>query len=73
MTGEPGRPPEDRLKRQQEIYLAVAPLIEEHGARRLTTLRQAAPAAQMSLGACSSTFPTKGISSCRRSDQRFTA
>lgn len=36
MTGKPGRPPEDRLKRQQEIYLAVAPLIEEYGARRLT-------------------------------------
>jgi AcrR family transcriptional regulator len=58
MTGKPGRPPEDRLKRQQEIYLAVAPLIEEYGARRLT-LRHAARAAQMSLGGLQHYFPTK--------------
>jgi AcrR family transcriptional regulator len=58
MTGKLGRPPEDRLKRQQEIYLAVAPLIEEYGARRLT-LRQAARAAQMSLGGLQHYFPTK--------------
>lgn len=58
MTGKPGRPPEDRLKRQQEIYLAVAPLIEEYGARRLT-LRQAARAAQMSLGGLQHYFPAK--------------
>lgn len=58
MTGKPGRPPEDRLKRQQEIYLAVAPLIEEYGARRLT-MRQAARAARMSLGGLQHYFPTK--------------
>lgn len=58
MTGKPGRPPEDRLKRQQEIYHAVAPLIEQYGARRLT-MRQAARAAQTSLGGLQHYFPTK--------------
>jgi hypothetical protein len=46
---KPGRPPEDRLKRQYEIFLAVAPLIERYGAKRLT-MRQAARAAHLSLG-----------------------
>jgi DNA-binding transcriptional regulator YbjK len=58
MSGKPGRPPEDRLKRQHEIYLAVAPLIERHGAKRLT-MRQAARAAHLSLGGLYHYFPTK--------------
>jgi hypothetical protein len=32
--GKPGRPPEDRLARQREIYEAVVPLICRDGARR---------------------------------------
>jgi hypothetical protein len=47
MSGKPGRPPEDRLRRQHEIFLAVAPLIERYGARRLT-MRQAARATHLS-------------------------
>jgi AcrR family transcriptional regulator len=58
MSGKPGRPPEDRLKRQHEIFLAVAPLIERHGAKRLT-MRQAARAAHLSLGGLYHYFPTK--------------
>jgi AcrR family transcriptional regulator len=58
MSGKPGRPPEDRLGRQHEIYLAVAPLIERHGAKRLT-MRQAARAAHLSLGGLYHYFPTK--------------
>jgi AcrR family transcriptional regulator len=58
MSGKPGRPPEDRLRRQQEIFLAVAPLIERYGARRLT-MRQAARAAHLSLGGLYHYFPTK--------------
>jgi len=59
MSGKPGRPPEDRLKRQHEIFLAVAPLIERYGAKRLT-MRQAARAAHLSLGGLYHYFPTKG-------------
>ena len=55
---KPGRPPEDRLKRQYEIFLAVAPLIERYGAKRLT-MRQAARAAHLSLGGLYHYFPTK--------------
>jgi AcrR family transcriptional regulator len=58
MSGKPGRPPEDRLRRQHEIFLAVAPLIERHGAKRLT-MRQAARAAHLSLGGLYHYFPTK--------------
>lgn len=58
MSGKPGRPPEDRLLRQREIYRAAAPLIETVGARRLT-MRQAAGAAHMSLGGVYHYFPTK--------------
>jgi AcrR family transcriptional regulator len=46
------------LKRQHEIFLAVAPLIERHGAKRLT-MRQAAEAAHLSLGGLYHYFPTK--------------
>jgi AcrR family transcriptional regulator len=58
MSGKPGRPPEDRLKRQHEIFLAVAPLIERYGAKRLT-MHQAAQAAHLSLGGLYHYFPTK--------------
>ena len=56
--GKPGRPPEDRLGRQREIFDLVAPLIMEHGARNLT-MRQAAKAAYLSVGGLYHYFPTK--------------
>ncbi len=56
--GKPGRPPEDKLARQREIYEAVAPLILEVGARRLS-MRDAARAAHMSVGGLYHYFPTK--------------
>ncbi|MBK9941584.1 MAG: TetR/AcrR family transcriptional regulator [Kouleothrix sp.] len=56
--GKRGRPPEDRLARQGEIYTAVAPLIEREGARRLS-MRQAAQAACLSIGGLYHYFPTK--------------
>lgn len=58
MFGKRGRPPEDRLARQREIYLAVAPLIMQQGARRLS-MRQAARAAHLSIGGLYHYFPTK--------------
>jgi AcrR family transcriptional regulator len=58
MSGKSGRPPEDRLLRQREIYQAIAPLLLSAGARRLT-LRQAAQAACISLGGLAYYFPTK--------------
>lgn len=56
--GKPGRPPENRLARQQEIYLAVAPLILEVGAHQLT-MSAAARAANLSVGGLYHYFPTK--------------
>ncbi|MCW5879547.1 MAG: helix-turn-helix transcriptional regulator [Anaerolineae bacterium] len=56
--GKIGRPPEDRLARQREIYNAVAPLILQVGARRLS-MRQAARAACLSIGGLYHYFPTK--------------
>jgi AcrR family transcriptional regulator len=56
--GKPGRPPEDRLQRRREIWAAVSPLIEDHGARNLT-MRQAAAASYMSLGGLYHYFPDK--------------
>ena len=56
--GKKGRPAEDRLARQREIYTAVAPLIEREGARRLS-MRQAAAAACLSIGGLYHYFPTK--------------
>ncbi len=56
--GKIGRPPEDRLARQREIYEAVAPLIMETGARRLS-MQQAAQAACLSIGGLYHYFPTK--------------
>lgn len=56
--GKPGRPHEDRLLRQREIFDAVAPLILERGARRVT-MRDAACAAYLSIGGPNHYFPTK--------------
>ena len=56
--GKLGRPPEDRLARQSEIYWAVSPLIIRDGARRLS-MRQAARAANLSIGGLYYYFPTK--------------
>ena len=56
--GKRGRPPEDRLARQREIYNAISPMILEIGARRLS-MRQAASAACLSLGGLYHYFPTK--------------
>jgi AcrR family transcriptional regulator len=53
-----GRPAEDRLARQRDIFMAVAPLIERGGARRLK-MRDAANAAHMSLGGLYHYFPGK--------------
>lgn len=56
--GKKGRPAEDRLLRQREIYNAVSPLIMQVGARRIS-MRQAAQAACLSLGGLYHYFPTK--------------
>lgn len=56
--GKKGRPPEDRLKRQREIFTAVSPLILQVGARQLS-MQQAAQAACMSIGGIYHYFPTK--------------
>src|SRR5260370_10216675 len=42
--GKPGRPPEDRMARQCEIFVAVSPLLLTIGAQQLS-MRQAAQAA----------------------------
>jgi AcrR family transcriptional regulator len=56
--GKSGRPPEDPLLRQREIYEAVAPLILDIGVRRLS-MRVAARAACLSVGGLYHHFPTK--------------
>lgn len=56
--GKKGRPAEDRLARQRDIFEAVSPLILEVGARRLS-MRQAADAACLSIGGLYHYFPTK--------------
>lgn len=58
MFGKVGRPPEDRLLRQREIFEAVAPLILEVGAQELT-MRQAAHRASMSVGGLYHYFSSK--------------
>jgi len=58
MFGKPGRPPEDRIQRQREIWAAVSPLIEKHGARKLT-MRKAAAVSFLSLGGLYHYFPDK--------------
>lgn len=44
----PGRPPEDRFRRRQQIFEAVAPLLLEEGAQ--VTVRRLARAAHVSIG-----------------------
>jgi AcrR family transcriptional regulator len=56
--GKKGRPAEDRLARQREIYQAVVPLIMQGGARQLS-MRRAAQAACLSIGGLYHYFPTK--------------
>jgi AcrR family transcriptional regulator len=56
--GKLGRPAEDRLARQREIYVAVSPLILTIGARRLS-MRMAAKAACLSVGGLYHHFATK--------------
>ncbi|MFN8440347.1 MAG: TetR/AcrR family transcriptional regulator [Caldilineaceae bacterium] len=56
--GKIGRPPDDRLARQREIYQAVTPLIMQEGAKRLS-MRQAAKMACLSIGGLYHYFPTK--------------
>jgi AcrR family transcriptional regulator len=56
--GKLGRPPEDRLACQLEIFEAVAPLLLAVGVRRLS-MRQAARAAHLSIGGLYYYFPTK--------------
>lgn len=58
MFEKKGRPAEDRLARQREIYQAVIPLIVQDGARRLS-MRQAAQVACLSIGGLYYYFPTK--------------
>jgi AcrR family transcriptional regulator len=58
MFGKKGRPPEDRLLRQREIYNAVAPVIVQDGVRQLS-MRQAASLACLSIGGLYHYFPTK--------------
>ena len=56
--GKPGRPPEDRLARQNEIYEAVAPLILQRGVRAIS-MQQAAEVSYLSIGGLYHYFPTK--------------
>ncbi|SHM91428.1 transcriptional regulator, TetR family [Cryptosporangium aurantiacum] len=56
--GKPGRPPEDRTLRRRQIYLAIAPLIEQVGYRGLS-MKAAARAAHLSIGGLYHYFPTK--------------
>lgn len=56
--GKPGRPREDRLLRQREIFLAVAPIIQSEGVRAVT-MKRAATAASMSVGGIYHYFPDR--------------
>jgi AcrR family transcriptional regulator len=56
--GKRGRPPEDRLLRQREVYLAVAPLLLERGVERLS-MRDAAQTACLSVGGLYHLFASK--------------
>lgn len=58
MFGKPGRPPEDRLARQCEIYEAIAPYLLAGDVRSLT-MRQAARISCLSIGGLYHYFPTK--------------
>ena len=56
--GKLGRPPEDRLLRQREIYQAASPLILQRGVRAFS-MREAAEVAFLSVGGLYHYFPTK--------------
>ena len=56
--GKLGRPPDDRLARQSEIYQAVSPLILDTGVSRVS-MRMAARAACLSVGGLYHHFATK--------------
>lgn len=56
--GKLGRPADDRLARQREIYVAVSPLILDKGVRYLS-MRVAAQAACLSVGGLYHHFATK--------------
>ncbi len=56
--GKPGRPREDRLLRQREIFMAVAPIIMAEGVRGLT-MKRAAAAACLSVGGLYHYFPDR--------------
>jgi len=56
--GKVGRPPEDRLLRQREIYQSVSPLIMEQGVRTFS-MRKAAEISCLSIGGLYHYFPTK--------------
>ncbi len=53
-----GRPVEDRLARQREIYEAISPLLAEQGIRNLS-MRQVADVTSLSIGGLYHYFPTK--------------
>lgn len=53
----PGRPPEDRFLRREEIFKAVAPLLLEQGAQ--VTMRRVARAAHVSVGTLYRYFSSK--------------
>ncbi|MFI6869550.1 TetR/AcrR family transcriptional regulator [Nocardia sp. NPDC050406] len=56
--GKPGRPREDRIARQQEIFTAVRPLLSPGQVRELTMAR-AARQAHLSVGGLYHYFPSK--------------
>lgn len=56
--GKPGRPPEDRLARQQEIFGAIRPLLVPGRSRELT-MATAAKRAHLSVGGLYHYFPSK--------------
>lgn len=53
----PGRPPEDRFQRREEIFRAIAPLLLEQGAQ--VTMRRLARAAHVSVGTLYRYFSSK--------------
>jgi AcrR family transcriptional regulator len=56
--GKPGRPPEDKIGRRQQIFRAVAPMLAPGRVRELTMV-DAARAAHLSVGGLYHYFPSK--------------
>lgn len=56
--GRPGRPPEDRFRRREEIFRAIAPAVLEHGAAAMT-MRRLARLAHVSVGTIYRYFESK--------------